>query len=166
MSLALLPALFGRDWWDTWDYPSCIMDQCFASHLCNDDLLPPAYLRGFLLRPRTQANIAASGKSEVKNDDKQFQVALNVSQFKPEELEVKVGENYVVVHGKHEEKSDEHGFVSREFTRKYMLPKSCEMDSVASSFSPDGILTITASKKALEAPKQKEREIPISDEKQ
>lgn len=161
---ALVPALIGRDWWDTWDYPSRIMDQCFASHLCNEDLLPPSYVRGYLLRPRTQANIAASGRSEVKNDDKEFNVSLNVSQFKPEELQVKVVDNYVVIHGKHEEKSDEHGFVSREFTRRYMLPNACEMETVASSLSPDGVLTITAPKKAIEPPQTQERNIPITKE--
>jgi crystallin alpha B len=161
---ALIPSVMGRDWWDMWDYPSRIMDQCFASHLCDEDLLPPSYIRGYLLRPRTQANIACSGQSDVNNDDKEFQVALNVSQFKPEELQVKVVDNYVVVHGKHEEKSDEHGFVSREFTRRYMLPNACEMETVASSLSPDGVLTITAPKKALEAPPTHERNIPISKE--
>lgn len=165
MAFALVPSLLGRDWWDTWDYPSRIMDQCFASPLAEEDLLPPSHFRGFLLRPRSQANIAASGKSEVNNDDKEFKVALNVSQFKPEELQVKVVDNYIVIHGKHEEKGDEHGFVAREFTRKYMLPKGCEMETVASSLNPNGVLTITAPKKALEAPPKQERQIPIAAEK-
>ncbi|XP_035214168.1 protein lethal(2)essential for life-like [Stegodyphus dumicola] len=162
---ALVPALLGRDWWDTWDYPNRIMDQFFANPLLEEDLLPPSIFRGFLLRPRTQANIAASGQSEVKNDEKQFQVALNVSQFKPEEIEVKIVDNYVVIHGKHEEKSDEHGFVSREFTRRYMLPHNCESETVTSSLSPDGVLTINAPKKAIEPPPTQERKIPIAKEK-
>lgn len=165
MAFAIIPSVLGRDWWDTWDYPSRIMDQCFASHLAEEDLLSPSMFRGFMLRPRSQANIAASGKSEVANDDKEFKVALNVSQFKPEELQVKVVDNYVVVHGKHEEKGDEHGFVSREFTRRYMLPSACEMETVALSLSPDGVLTITAPKKALEAAPKQERQIPIASEK-
>ena len=159
---ALLPVLLGRDWWDAWDCPSRIMDQCFAIPLLEEDLLPPTIVRGYLLRPRTQANIAASGASDVTNDDKEFKVNLNVSQFKPEELQVKVVDNYIVIHGKHEEKSDEQGLVTREFTRKYMLPKACEMETVSSSLSPEGVLTITAPKKALEAPPSQERQVPIA----
>ncbi|GBN68773.1 Alpha-crystallin A chain [Araneus ventricosus] len=79
-------------------------------------------------RLRRQANIADSGKSEAKNDKDIFQIDLNVSQFKPEELDLKVCDKYVVIHGKHDEKSDEHGFVSREFTRRYMLPTTCETE--------------------------------------
>ncbi|XP_054712024.1 alpha-crystallin A chain-like [Uloborus diversus] len=165
MSLhALVPALLGKDWWDTWDYPTRIVDQFFGDTLLEDDLTPERFYRGFLLRPRTRANIDASGISEVKNDDQQFKVSLNVSQFKPEDLEVKVVDNYITIHGKHEEKSDEHGFVSREFTRKYMLPHNCEMQTVSSSLGPDGILSITAPKKAIEQPPQKEISIPIAKE--
>ena len=46
-----------------------------------------------------------------------LQVNLDVQQFKPEELTVKVADKFLVVEGKHEERSDEHGFVSRQFTR-------------------------------------------------
>ncbi|KFM59110.1 Protein lethal(2)essential for life, partial [Stegodyphus mimosarum] len=164
MAFALLPALFGRDWWDTWDYPTCIMDQLFGTELVEDDLLPASLYRGMLVRPRTQANIASSGKSEVKNDDKNFEVSLNVSQFKPEELEVKIVDNFVLIHGKHEEKSDEKGFVSREFSRRYMLPQNCEGDRVTSSLSPEGVLTINAPKKAIEEKPKEERKVPISKE--
>lgn len=154
----------GRDWWEAWDYPSRIMDQCFGTHLCDRDLLSPTLVRGYYFRPRSQASLAASGQSEVSNDEQQFQVSLNVSQFKPEELQVKVVDRYVVVHGKHEERNDEHGFVSREFTRRYMLPKACEPDTVASSLSPEGMLTIIAPKKALEEPPKQERNVPIASE--
>lgn len=158
---SLLPMLIGRDWWDAWDYPARIMDQCFANHLCEEDLLPSSRVRGYVVRPRTQANISASGQSHVTNDEKQFQVVLNVSQFKLEELQVKVVDKYIMVHGKHEEKTDDHGLVAREFTRKYMLPNMCEMDTVTSSLSSDGVLTITAPKKTLGALPKKERKIEI-----
>ncbi|KAG8191336.1 hypothetical protein JTE90_006082 [Oedothorax gibbosus] len=158
---SLVPVFMGRDWWDSWDYPARIMDQCFASPLLDSDLLAPQLYRGFVLRPRTQSNVAASGQSEVKNDDQQFQVSLNVSQFKPDEIQVKVVDNYVEIHAKHEEKSDDHGFVSREFTRRYVLPRSCQGDLVTSSLTPEGVLTIEAPKKALEDVQKNERPVPI-----
>ncbi|XP_054714837.1 protein lethal(2)essential for life-like [Uloborus diversus] len=162
MAFALIPSLLGRDWWNTWDYPRYIVDQFFGNPIFEQDLMQPSLVRGFLVRPRTQASKDASGKSEVKNDDKQLEIALNVSQFKPEELEVKIVNNFIVIHAKHEEKSDEHGFISREFTRKYMLPTGCEEEKVTSSLSPEGILTIIAPKKAIEDKPAEERNVPIA----
>nr|ADV40225.1 putative alpha-B-crystallin [Latrodectus hesperus] len=158
----IIPAFLGRDWWSTWDYPERIMDQYFGTQLFDEDLLQPTLYRGYLVYPRTRANIAASGKSEVKNDDKEFQVALNVKQFKPEEIEVKIVDNYIVIHGKHEEKSEDTGLVQREFTRRYMLPKNCEPEKVTSSLNTqEGILNIVAPKKAIEAPPKQERDVPV-----
>jgi len=69
-------------------------------------------------------------------------------------------DNNLIVEGKHEEKSDEHGFISRSFKRRYLLPKEVELDKVASSLAPSGVLRIEAPKKPVEgAPK--ERPIPI-----
>ena len=57
------------------------------------------------------------------NDDKEFKVMVDVSHFTPEEISVKTSDNRLVITGKHEEKQDEHGFIKREFTRQYLLPK-------------------------------------------
>ena len=60
---------------------------------------------------------------QVKYNDKVFEVNMNVSQYSPEELEVKVVEDKLIVTGKHEEKRDEHGTVASEFTRQFMIPE-------------------------------------------
>lgn len=156
----LVPSL-RRDWWDSWDYPSSILDQHFGTGLFDSDLLPPMLYRGYVLRPRTQAVVQSSGQSEVKNDKDKFEVMLNVSHFKPDEIDVKVVGNFVVIHGKHEEKSDEHGFIQREFTRRYALPEGTELETVKSSLSANGVLTITVPKKAIE-PSPNELIIPIT----
>ena len=70
---------------------------------------------------------------------------LDVHQFAPEELHVKVEENFLVVEGIHEEKPDEHGYISRRFTRRYTLPEGVRPESVLSNLSSDGILTVHAS---------------------
>ena len=56
-------------------------------------------------------------------------------------------DKFIVVEGKHEEKQDEHGFISRQFTRKYLVPEQCDLEHVKSSLSSDGVLTITAPRK-------------------
>ncbi|CAL1287623.1 unnamed protein product, partial [Larinioides sclopetarius] len=102
-------------WWKIFDYFEHILDQYFGVSFFEDDLL------SILGRSGRQANIVDSGQSEVKNENDKFQIELNVSQFKLEELDVQVVDEYVEIHRKHKEKSDEHGFVSREFTRRNML---------------------------------------------
>jgi hypothetical protein len=75
------------------------------------------------------------------------QVILDVQQFAPNEITVKTLDNTVIVEGKHEEKQDEHGYVSRHFVRRYVLPSDIEVNDIVSSLSSDGVLTVTAPKK-------------------
>ena len=72
---------------------------------------------------------------------------MDVQQFAPSEIVVKTQNNVVLVEGKHEEKQDEHGFISRHFVRKYVLPSDIEVSNITSSLSSDGVLTISAPKK-------------------
>ncbi|KAJ8679696.1 hypothetical protein QAD02_015483 [Eretmocerus hayati] len=99
----------------------------------------------------------ASGWSMIKNDKDKFNIALDVQQFQPEEINVKIVDNYIVVEGKHEEKHDDHGIISRHFVRKYMIPEECDLEKASSSLSSDGVLTISAPLKpeALESKKEK-----------
>lgn len=111
-------------------------------------------------RPRGQ-----TGVSEITNDSSQFQVRLDVSHFLPSEVTVKAldGGKTVLIEGRHEEKQDEHGFVSRQFTRKYLLPSDADLDKISSALTPEGILTVSAPKKpAIEGPAANERVVPIA----
>lgn len=73
-----------------------------------------------------------------------FQVSMDVQQFTPNEITVKVIDNCIVVEGKHEERQDDHGFISRQFVRKYTLPLGLETKDVTSTLSSDGVLTLKA----------------------
>ncbi|XP_028937545.1 heat shock protein beta-1 [Ornithorhynchus anatinus] len=86
----------------------------------------------------------SSGVSEIRQTADRWRVALDVNHFAPEELVVKTKDGVVEITGKHEEKQDEHGFISRCFTRKYTLPPGVDATSVVSSLSPDGMLTVEA----------------------
>nr|AXU24963.1 heat shock protein 20-2 [Cyrtorhinus lividipennis] len=108
-------------------------------------------LRAGYLRPWRSLAPPQSGVSSVKSDDNLFSIRLDVSHFKPEELNVHVdNQGYVVVEGKHQERGDEHGLVSRQFTRRYKLPENVNVDTLASSLSTDGVLTISAAKMVRE----------------
>ncbi|MGH0181135.1 UNVERIFIED_CONTAM: hypothetical protein FKN15_006303 [Acipenser sinensis] len=56
-------------------------------------------------------------------------------------------------------REDEHGFVSREFHRKYKIPAGVDSAAITSSLSSDGVLTISAPRKQADVP---ERAIPIT----
>lgn len=89
-----------------------------------------------------------------------FQVCMDVGQFKPSELSVKVVDKCIVVEGKHEEREDNHGFIQRHFVRRYVLPKDYDADKVMSTLSSDGVLTVSVPKPQLEE-KANERIIQI-----
>ena len=61
----------------------------------------------------------------MKHDNKVFEVKLGVSNFQPEEIEVKINEQdrMLVINAKHEEKRDDHGFISRQFSRQIYIPE-------------------------------------------
>ncbi|XP_030373391.1 heat shock protein 23 [Scaptodrosophila lebanonensis] len=90
-----------------------------------------------------------------------FQVCMDVAQFKPSELNVKVVDNSIVVEGKHEEREDDHGFITRHFVRRYALPDGYEADKVASTLSSDGVLTVSVPKPPAIEDKGSERVIQI-----
>ncbi|KAM5132514.1 heat shock protein beta-6 isoform 2-T2 [Mantella aurantiaca] len=101
-----------------------------------------------------------TGLSEVKLDKDQFSVLLDVKHFSPEELTVKVVGDYVEVHAKHEERPDEHGYISREFHRRYKLPATVNPASLSSALAADGLLSIQAP--VTDPTKTEERSIPIA----
>nr|P42930.1 RecName: Full=Heat shock protein beta-1; Short=HspB1; AltName: Full=Heat shock 27 kDa protein; Short=HSP 27 [Rattus norvegicus]AAA41353.1 heat shock protein 27 [Rattus norvegicus] len=86
----------------------------------------------------------SSGVSEIRQTADRWRVSLDVNHFAPEELTVKTKEGVVEITGKHEERQDEHGYISRCFTRKYTLPPGVDPTLVSSSLSPEGTLTVEA----------------------
>src|SRR5690349_5190745 len=57
------------------------------------------------------------GNCAEKPSTEEFQVSIDVNSFRPEEIEVKLKDREIIVEGKHEERQDELGFVSRQFSR-------------------------------------------------
>lgn len=87
--------------------------------------------------------------------DKKFRIRLDVSKFKPEEIEVKAKDNHLLVHAKHCEETDGSKSYS-EYKQQYLLPPNVDPVRLASNLSEDGVLTIEAPVSgALGAPETK-----------
>ncbi|XP_076016893.1 heat shock protein beta-6 [Genypterus blacodes] len=83
-----------------------------------------------------------SSSAEVNSG---FTVQVDVKLFNPEDLMVKVTGDFVEVQGKHEEKKKAGaGFTTRQFNRRYRIPKGVDIMALESAVSPDGILIISA----------------------
>lgn len=126
--------------------PSRISNQLFGINLEPTDFLMPNLQNPFYGYSRTWIPAAASNEigSTVGYDRDDFLVNVDVQQFNAKDITVTVNENVLQIECKHEEKEDEHGMIYRHFIRKYAVPSAdYQMDSIKSSLSSDGVLTIS-----------------------
>ncbi|XP_018359418.1 PREDICTED: protein lethal(2)essential for life isoform X1 [Trachymyrmex cornetzi] len=93
-----------------------------------------------------------------EGDNKMLKLRFDVSQYTPEEIVVKTVDNKLLVHAKHEEKTESKS-VYREYNREFLLPKGTNPESIKSSLSKDGVLTVEA---PLPAIGSGEKLIPIA----
>ncbi|CAG2176866.1 unnamed protein product [Oppiella nova] len=100
-------------------------------------------------------------KNEVLEDKHRFRAKLDVSHFKAHEIEIKYSDGNIVVTGKHEEVEDRQGYVSRQFTRRYVLPAEYDADLLEATISADGVLVIEAPTKRVKRVDSGERIVPI-----
>ncbi|XP_053681823.1 alpha-crystallin B chain isoform X1 [Sabethes cyaneus] len=91
----------------------------------------------------TQVQDINSPLIQEDGDNKVLKLRFDVSQYAPEEIVVKTVDNKLLVHAKHEEKSDTKS-VYREYNREFLLPKGCNPELIKSSLSKDGVLTVDA----------------------
>ncbi|XP_053686969.1 protein lethal(2)essential for life-like [Sabethes cyaneus] len=166
--MSLVP-VFLREWCDDIrgapPRPSRILERFFGEDIFPDELLVAV---DHVPKRRAQKrpwHLSGLGTPEdnhaiVKQTKEGFQVNVDVQQFTPEEISVKLADNFITIEGKHEEKQDGKGFVWRHFVRKYQLPEGYDADRMVSSLSSDGMLTVKAPKLALPAA-EGERTIPI-----
>uniref|UniRef100_A0A4W5K2V7 Heat shock protein b8 n=1 Tax=Hucho hucho TaxID=62062 RepID=A0A4W5K2V7_9TELE len=73
---------------------------------------PPVYSTRYSESPRS---------SPTQTPGEPWKVCVNVHSFKPEELNIKTKDGFVEVSGKHEEKQEEGGIVTKNFTKKIQI---------------------------------------------
>ncbi|XP_059058516.1 protein lethal(2)essential for life-like [Achroia grisella] len=153
--MSLLPYFFN---YDIPHWPKRLIDQNFGLALTPEDVTDaPTATSPLISRLRPWWPDTASS---IKADKDKWQINVDVQHFAPDEITVKIAGGNIVIEGKHEEKKDEHGFVSRHFVRRYKLPNDINGDAVQSRLSSDGVLTVVAPKN-IEIAKG-ERIVPIT----
>lgn len=88
-------------------------------------------------------------EENLLGNKEKYEVNINVKGFAPNEIKVTVSNGFVVIEASHEEKKDEHGYISRKLMRRCPLPDECLQDKVESKLLSSGILTISAPRKNL-----------------
>uniref|UniRef100_A0A4W5LH47 Heat shock protein, alpha-crystallin-related, b3 n=1 Tax=Hucho hucho TaxID=62062 RepID=A0A4W5LH47_9TELE len=72
-----------------------------------------------------------------------YQMLLDVSQFRPEDVMIQVFEGWLLIKAQHGVRMDEHGFVTRSFTRQYPLPEKLQQaGDLRALLCHDGILVV------------------------
>ncbi|KAH9384570.1 hypothetical protein HPB48_026578 [Haemaphysalis longicornis] len=165
--MALFPLLNRASWGPT-DLARRFFDDDFGGSFLDGELFdPPFYHQRFYIQPsRQQASRCPARQQQQQGTSvactpEKFAINVDTRNFTPEEISVKTEDNCVVIHGKHEEKSDDRGcYVKREFTRRYVLPEDVDPQSIKCHLNPNGHLALEAPRK--NAPKKEEaKAIPI-----
>ncbi|XP_048779568.1 uncharacterized protein LOC125682963 isoform X1 [Ostrea edulis] len=109
----------------------------------------------FNLRPNSNGKIEAltdklSGSDDAKTVIEKdqfgrpvFRARFNVSEYKPEEVNVKMDAHKLIVNAKHEEKDGQRS-VSREYSREINIPNEIDPMALHCTISSDGVLTAEA----------------------
>ncbi|XP_045779788.1 protein lethal(2)essential for life-like [Maniola jurtina] len=152
--MSLAPYFFD---YDLPRWPRRLLDQNFGLTLSPDDLYTATTSP---IIPRYRFFWPKDAGSSIKFEKDKWQISVDVQHFAPDEITVKTADGNIVVEGKHEEKQDEHGFVSRHFVRKFKIPEDTDPEAIESRLSSDGVLTVLASRKADVL--KGERNVPIT----
>lgn len=101
-----------------------------------------------------------SRMSPIATKDGVHRITMDLSGYKPEDVHVSLKDRVVTVEGKFEQK-DEHHRLYQEWSKKYTLPESADLDKMKSMIDSDGVLIIEAPAKGDGKGKPQPTEIPI-----
>lgn len=130
-----------------------LFNKCLTTH--------PRFGRHRQLFPDLRNIFDVDTTAKTSIDRNAFQVRLDVKDFIPNEISVKTIDNAVVVEAKHEERKDSSGYISRQFKRRYTIPREFNIHEIDTQLSSDGMLTINVPRDYKAVDKGNIREIKI-----
>ncbi len=89
--------------------------------------------------------IEGTKRVEKKANDDKFEAKLNFRGFKPEEIKIQLSGKELTITGKHVSERDDF-YLSRDYSRRILLPDDADVSSVTSRLTKEGLLTIEASR--------------------
>lgn len=87
------------------------------------------------------ADLVSGGMRTTRTEDGNLQMAMDVSQYKPEEINVRLCDDKLVVEAK-TESSENDSYHKSEFKRWLKLPADCKHEAIKSTLTPDRKLLI------------------------
>ncbi|XP_047985561.1 alpha-crystallin B chain-like [Leguminivora glycinivorella] len=97
---------------------------------------------------------------QITSDPNSFEINMNVKRFKPNELRIKVKNQYIIVEGRHRVTSDNTAFLANHFVQRFNLPPGTKQEEVKAVLKENGILSISAPRHEVPPPPP-ERIVPI-----
>ena len=104
--------------------------------------------------------IEGTKRVEEKANDSKFEAKLDFRGFKPEEIKIQVSGKELTVTGKHVSERDDF-YLSRDYSRRILLPDDADVSSVTSRLSKEGLLTIEASRDSVLLPPERTVEVTM-----
>ena len=99
-------------------------------------------------------------EEKAKEDNGKFAVKVDLSGFRPDEIKVQLRGNELTITGEHS--SDEGGYhLSRDYSRRILLPNDSDLSSVRSRLSKEGVLSIEASLDPALVPRERSLEVTM-----
>ncbi|KAH9389941.1 hypothetical protein TYRP_007490 [Tyrophagus putrescentiae] len=130
--------------------------------LDNDDFLvyPLDYLmpRGGSLS--TFGNIGQQLAMPTIKDNK-YQLSLDMRNFDPSEISVKMDKDSLQITGKREKKEEDGRYVYREYVQHFTVPENVKSEELKCQLDKQGYLKMEAPLKVPQVEENKERTIPI-----
>ncbi|XP_015997839.1 heat shock protein beta-3 [Rousettus aegyptiacus] len=86
--------------------------------------------------------VDSAAETPPQEGKSRFQILVDVVQFLPEDIIIQTFEGWLLIKAQHGTRMDEHGFISRSFTRQYKLPDGIETKDLSAILCHDGILVV------------------------
>ena len=128
----------------------------FPSKLINSYIQPESESSPFADNSKPESTLTSKSNNN-------FTVNLDLTEFDPKDISIKLEEKIIVIQGKHEFTSDNGEYELREYVRKIPVPDNVLTDQLKSTLNHNGQLIIQAPlKKPVEDKENKSfQEIPI-----
>ncbi|XP_061709223.1 heat shock protein 67B1-like [Cydia pomonella] len=157
LALLLLAGAHARKHHHKQEDPFAALDQHLSHSLAFHYLWPWSQLVQAAAAMDNEDNLE---EPQITSDPKGFEINMNVRRFKPDELRVKVKNQYIIVEGRHRVTSDNTRFMANHFVQRFNLPPGTKQEEVKAVLKENGILSISAPRHEVPPPPP-ERIVPI-----